>query len=135
MIKAAEIIEQDLFVEIKQSDLGKAINGAVYRDEMRPDNSQKEDCIVKFVSGLDGQIQRGILVLNVYVPDIKIKSGKMVVNKTRIAELENLIISFVEQCTSTEYLYSLDATPISLAETDIQQHFIYARIAYRRITV
>lgn len=133
-MKSEKNIERDLFAFVKESELAAAVNGDVYRLGTRPDNSTKEDIVVKFISGTDGQIQRGIIVLDVYVPDIKITSGKLVENMQRIEVLENLIYSFLQDCNTTEYLYSLDATPKSLEAEEIGQHFIYARIAYQRIS-
>ena len=45
-------IERDFYSFVKNSDLGKAIKGKVYRPEMRPANATTEDLIVKFLASL-----------------------------------------------------------------------------------
>lgn len=135
MTKTEKHIERDFFEFVNKSELAKAITGKVYRKGMRPDNSDKEDIVVKFLSGTDEQVQSGIVVINVYVPDVVIrKTGAKVENIGRVEELEELIISFVEDNDSNEYDLSKDGTPKSLEAEGIEQHFIYARIKFKRIT-
>ncbi len=135
MTKTEKQIERDFFEFVSKSELAKAITGKVYRKGMRPTDSDKEDIVVKFLSGLDEQVQIGIVVINVYVPDIVIrKTGAKVEDIERIGELEELIISFVENNDSNEYDLSRDGTPKSLEAEGIEQHFIYARIKFKRIT-
>lgn len=132
MRKAAKTIEADLFALIKESDLAKAVNGNVYRKGQRPEGSTKEDIVVKFLTGREGQIQQGVLILNVFVPD-KIFGNAMIEDTLRIEELQKLIIEFVENCKDNEYDYQLDTTPDSDEVEGIQQHYISARISYKRI--
>lgn len=134
MIKTETQIERDFYSFVKNSDLGKAIRGKVYRSEMRPTNATTEDLIVKFLAGLDEQVQTGVVIFNLYVPDIPHTDGRMVSDKNRIGELQELILSFVESAGGTEYWLSTDATPITMRNEDIEQHFIYARIKFNRIT-
>lgn len=135
MTKTEKRIERDFFEFVSKSELAKAITGKVYRKGMRPPDSGKEDIVVKFLSGLDEQVQSGIVVINVYVPDTVIrKTGAKVENIARVEELEELIISFVENNDSNEYDLSRDGTPKSLEAEGIEQHFIYARIKFKRIT-
>ena len=58
----------------------------------------------------------------------------MVPDRKRIGELQELILSFVETAGGTEYWLSTDATPTTMRNEDIEQHFIYARIKFNRIT-
>lgn len=134
MIKTETQIERDFYSFVKNSDLGKAIKGKVYRPEMRPANATTEDLIVKFLAGLDEQVQTGVVIFNLYVPDIPHTDGRMVPDRKRIGELQELILSFVETAGGTEYWLSTDATPTTMRNEDIEQHFIYARIKFNRIT-
>lgn len=135
MTKTEKQIERDFFEFVSKSELAKAITGKVYRKGMRPTDSDKEDIVVKFLSGLDEQVQSGIVVINVYVPNIVIRNtGAKVEDIERIGKLEELIISFVENNDSNEYDLSRDGTPKSLEADGIEQHFIYARIKFKRIT-
>ena len=134
MIKTEMQIERDFYSFVKNSDLGKAIKGKVYRPEMRPANATTEDLIVKFLAGLDEQVQTGVVIFNLYVPDIPHTDGRMVPDKNRIGKLEELLLAFVETAGGTEYWLETDTTPTTMRNEEIEQHFIYARIKFNRIT-
>lgn len=135
MIKTEIQIERDFYSFVENSDLGKAIEGKVYRSEMRPADAKTEDLVIKFLAGLDGQIQTGVVILNLYVPDIPFGSdGKYAPNKSRIGELEELILSFIESAGDDEYLLESDGSPSTVYNDEIEQHFIYSRIKFQRST-
>ena len=134
MIKTEMQIERDFYSFVKNSDLGKAIKGKVYRPEMRPANATTEDLIVKFLAGLDEQVQTGVVIFNLYVPDKPHADGRMVPDKNRIGKLEELLLAFVETAGGTEYWLETDTTPTTMRNEEIEQHFIYARIKFNRIT-
>ena len=48
-MKTEKQIERDFYLLIKQSNLGAAIRGSIYRSEMRPADATSEDIIVKFL--------------------------------------------------------------------------------------
>ena len=134
-MKKTEIqIERDFYQLIKNSRLGAEIRGTVYRSEMRPADATDEDLIVKFLSGTDEQIQRGTVILNLYVPDINFKDGRKVADKKRIGVLQAMILDFIETCDDTDYLIASDGTPYSTMNPDIEQHLIVARIKFQRIS-
>ena len=134
MIKTEMQIERDFYSFVKTSDLGKAIKGKVYRPEMRPANATTEDLIVKFLAGLDEQVQTGVVIFNLYVPDIPHADGRMVPDKNRSGKLEELLLAFVETAGGTEYWLETDTTPTTMRNEEIEQHFIYARSKFNRIT-
>lgn len=134
-MKKTEIqIERDFYQFIKDSDLGAALRGTVYRSEMRPADATDEDLVVKFLAGTDEQIQRGTVVLNLYVPDIDYTDGRKVADKKRIGELQELILDFVDTYDDNDYLIELDGTPYSTMNTDIEQHLIVTRLKFQRIS-
>lgn len=127
-------IERDFFTFIKSGTIGNAIHGDVYRSEMRPANAVTEDAIVKFLSGYDAQIQSGIILLHIYVPDINTADGRTVADKTRIGEIEEIIIDFVRDFDCAEYLIETDMTPYATFNEEIEQHLVIARIKFQLIT-
>jgi len=134
-MKKTEIqIERDFYQLIKDSRLGAAIRGTVYRSEMRPADATDEDLIVKFLAGTDEQIQRGTVILNLYVPDINFKDGRKVADKKRIGELQELILDFIDTCDDTDYWIESDGTPYSTMNPDIEQHLIVSRLKFQRIS-
>lgn len=127
-------IERDFFVLIKQSSLGKAIKGTIYRSEMRPADATTEDLVVKFYTGVDGQVQTGTVILDIYVPDVPYgKSGRKVADKPRIGVLQELIQSFVKDNADTEYLMKTETSPYTIEVEGIEQHCIKTRIKFNRL--
>lgn len=132
--KTEQQIERDFYSFVNKSPLGKAIKGKVYRDEMRPADAKTEDLIVKFYTGVDGQVQTGTVILDVYVPDITNKDGRNVKNSPRIAELQVLILDFIENNDNTEYLMETELSPYTIKSEEIEQHEIKVRIKFNRTT-
>ncbi|MCC8154806.1 MAG: hypothetical protein LIP01_11775 [Tannerellaceae bacterium] len=134
MIKTEKQIEEDVYQLVKKSPLAKKVSGNVYRKGMRPKNSEKEDIVVKFLTGLDDQIQTGIVVINIYIPDISVQGYEdPVENIARVAVLQMLVIKMVGSFKSSEYLFEMDTTPQSIPSEDIGEHFIYIRLRYQRL--
>lgn len=136
MEKTEKQIEKDVFRIICDSELKAVVGGAVYRDGMRPKNATTEDIVVKFLTGIDGQEQSGVVLVHIYVPNIKSPSGdgELVPNITRIDLLEEKANSLLSSLEDTEYLFEKDGTPKSYPAEGIEQYFINVRIKYRRIT-
>lgn len=136
MEKTEKQIEKDVFRIIRDSELKAVIGGVVYRDGMRPKNATTEDIVVKFLTGLDGQEQSGIVLVHIYVPNIKSPSGdgELVPNIARIDLLEEKANSLLSSLEDTEYLLEKDETPRSYPAEGIEQYFINVRLKYRRKT-
>lgn len=136
MEKTEKQIEKDVFRIIRDSELKAVIDGVVYRDGMRPKDAKTEDIVVKFLTGLDGQEQSGIVLVHIYVPNIKSPSGdgELVPNITRIDLLEEKANSLLSSLEDTEYLFEKDETPRSYPAEGIEQYFINVRLKYRRKT-
>lgn len=132
--KTEQEIERDFYSFVKNSSLGKSIKGKVYRDEMRPANAKSEDLIIKFYTGVDGQIQTGTVIIDIYVPDIANGDGLKVKNSPRIAELQRLILDFIENNENTEYQMETELSPYTIPSEEIEQHEIKVRIKFNRIT-
>jgi broad specificity polyphosphatase/5'/3'-nucleotidase SurE len=133
-IKTEIEVERDFYSFIKNGSLGNTIKGSVYRPDMRPANAKTEDLIVKFLAGLDEQIQTGVVILNIYVPDVKNTDGRMVRDAARIGVLQAAIRDFVDKNDETEYWMETDGTPTSMKNEEIGQWCVTARIHFRRIS-
>ena len=133
-IKTEIEVERDFYSFIKNGSLGNTIKGSVYRPDMRPANAKTEDLIVKFLAGLDEQIQTGVVILNIYVPDTKNSDGRMVRDAARIGVLQAAIRDFVDKNDETEYWMETDGTPTSMKNEEIGQWCVTARIHFRRIS-
>lgn len=136
MEKTEKQIEKDVFRIIRNSALRNAIGGTIYRESMRPKNATTEDIVVKFLTGIDGQEQSGIVLVHIYVPNIASVSGdgELVENITRIGQLQETANQVLSDLEDTEYLFEKDGTPKSFEAEGIEQHFINIRLHYRRKT-
>lgn len=136
MEKTEKQIEKDVFRIIRNSELKNAIGGTIYREGMRPKNATAEDIVVKFLTGIDGQEQSGIVLVHIYVPDIASVSGdgELVEDITRIGQLQELANQVLSNLEDTEYLFEKDGTPKSYEAEGVEQHFINVRLHYRRKT-
>lgn len=135
MVKTAAQIERDLYRLLSRSALAAELRGGVYRADMRPYGSEREDMVVAFLAGVDAQVQTGIVVLNIYVPRLAdAMSGEMRPDKAREAVLEGLFRDFVDRCPDTEYLFATDGTPTGELDEATGQYSINARLKFQRIT-
>ena len=135
MAKTAKDIQTDFYTLLKDSDLAAMVNGIVYRDGFRPRDSKKEDIVIIYSAGEDdGEIQSGIVTLNIYVPDIlPYKNGTMVENAARTAKIERAAQEWYESIRGVmpEYIFRLYSTIHTTADEDINQHFVVVQVKYR----
>lgn len=138
MTRTGQQVENDVYGLLKNSSLKSFINGEVYKYGMRPRDSKAEDAIVKFVTGLDDEIQTGVVVVNIYVPNIDaFENGVTVRNIARCAEIEIKANEWIKSLTAgtTEYLFSLAQTIYTEEEPEINQHFVTVRIKFSLLTI
>lgn len=133
-MKTAKEVQGDIINLLRGSALAKAVSGNIYRKGYRPLNSQAEDITVGFVTGVTGEIQEGVVVINVYVADIDaIGNGTMVENGARTTEIERLADDWAQSLTASRsnYLFELSQTIYTEAEREVHQHFVSIRLNYR----
>ena len=133
-IKTEKQIEKDIFRIIKASPIKTMIGGTLYRKGMRPRNANTEDAVVAFLSGLDGQFQTGVVLLNIYVPLTENASSDKITDISRVETLEAAVKDFFDECSEVNYLFELRETPYSEDLDEIEQTRINVRIHYTRTT-
>lgn len=109
-----------------------SISGVIYRAGTRPTDSHLEDVVVSHLSGRDGWdgfSQVGIVVVNVYVPDIPNHDSYLVRDVSRLEHLSQQLLTIVESHPTGDYLLETDGT--ATIEQDTGCHFISMRIKYR----
>lgn len=135
MIKTQTEIDRYFYTVVKASNLGKAIRGDVYRPDMRPDNAKTEDIIVGMLTGLGGQTQEGVVLVNVYVPDQPDKKGRLVADLTRIGVLQQHIQSLIDDCQGGDYYIDRNVeTPRAIEVRELHQHCFTIRLQFKTIT-
>ena len=127
-------VQGDIYRFLKDSDLSAMVSGGVYRRGMRPRDSRLEDAVVTFVAGLaESAIQTGVVVVNIYVPDIDpYCNGVMTENSRRTEEIEAAASQWMTTltCARSNYKFHLAATIQTFEDTDIHQHFVSVRLGY-----
>lgn len=139
MKKTGGAVEQDVFNLLKGSAIAAAISGEFYKNGTRPklqkNDIHKEDAIVSFLTGMDGEIQSGVVNLNIYIPDI-VSDKLRVKDAARCLEIESLVSDTIESNTMDgNYLFELDAMIKTYEEPEIEQHFVNTRIRFRHVTL
>ena len=139
MRKTGQQIEDDVFDLVQDSELSSFVKGKIYKEGTRPVDSENEDAIVSFKTGLDTQFQQGELTLNIYVPDID-NGGKILVKDiARCREIESKADSIVRTFTSSEYLFFLGGIPQTFQfqseNTKVKQHFVNIKLRFSRNSV
>ncbi len=134
MRKTGSEIESDVYAIINASQLKTAIGGLTYKEGLRPINSKAEDAVVSFMTGLDGQIQTGVVNLNIYVPNIDNGSGSLVKNVSRCRVLEILANAIIQELVPGEYHFALGAIIQTFPADEINQHFVNCKIKFELST-
>ena len=129
----AKQVQTDVYNMLKDSALSSMISGAVYRAGYRPRDSRAEDAIVTFTAGTVGEVEKGVVTVNIYVPDIDpYENGVLVEDGVRTDELEQAAAEWVQTLTAekSDYKFKLSKTIYTEADRDTKQHFIVVILEY-----
>lgn len=101
--------ENFIFLLLTMSEVAAEINGGVYPDGQRPQNSTKEDAEVIMTSATAEALASGTLNILVYIPDV-IQSGSKstkVANRPRLTKVARLLGDFAESLKASDgdYLF------------------------------
>jgi len=133
--KTGSQVQDDVFQLIRNSDLASSVNGSVYKDGYRPRDSEKEDIVVIFTTGLADEIQTGVVTINIYVPDVDpYANGVFVKDGLRCSILEEAADSWLDSIQS-DYRFTLNNTIHTTADEDINQHFVVVKLNYKLLTI
>ena len=132
MKKTASQIEADIYKYFKDK-INPLINGQTYRNGVRPLNSQKEDCVISFLTGLDGQYQTGVININIFVPLVKNNDNQYRKDFVRCDAIEQDLMPIIENAKTDLRNYRLQLHQMiqTFEETDIKQFFINAKVKFR----
>lgn len=127
-------IERDFFTMVKDSVLGGEIKGNVFRSNMRI-NGRGEDCVVHVLAGVDGQIQRGVVQVNIYTIPLNLE-GVDVDDKERCGVLLRCFYSMIEE-EEEKFPYTLETegSPRIVYDDKSRQYVIACRIRYHFLDV
>ena len=133
-MKTGAEFEQHIYTLINESPIKDLITGKVYLAGLRPLNSNLEDAVISYQTGLSDQIQTGNVNVNIFVPNIvhvdDNGSKFNIKNFHRCSLIERACQDFISSQIANEYQLRL-ATTIQTFEHEAEQHFINMRIRYR----
>lgn len=132
MGKTGKDIQGDVIGFIKSDPLSSVVNGDVYRNGYRPRDSKKEDIVVTFTTGTQGQIEEGVVTIHIYVQDIEL-GGVYVEDGARSSVLERELADFLDRldCGVSCYRFSLQFTIKTEESEETGEHFVVAMLRYR----
>lgn len=134
MSLTASKVQGDVYNLLKGSELAKQLSGEVYRRGYRPRDSKLEDAEVIFTAGLPGEIETGVVTINIYCPDIdSYNNGVLVEHGQRISDIENAAEKWVKTLVASRsnYLFTLKEAIHSTVDPEIHQHFVVIKLNYR----
>lgn len=134
MAKTGKQVQGDVYELLKDSTLFSMISGGVYRGGYRPRDSKLEDAVVIFTAGMSDQIQTGVVTINIFVPDIDpYDNGVLVEDGERTEVIERLAADWVDSLSAdiSCYRFKLMQTIYTEEESEINQHFVVVKLAYR----
>lgn len=133
MTKTAKEIQGDFISFLRGTTLASAVNGQIYRKGYRPRDSKAEDIVVTFMSGRTSQIQTGIVLVQIFVPDIDpFNNGVFVEDGARTEQLERTAQDWLNNLNpaTINYKISLNGTISTDYDEDINQHFVVMMLDY-----
>lgn len=138
MFKTQQDIEDDFYNALKNSALVNAVNGKLYKKDLRPIDSKQED-ITLIVTTIDSaQWQQGVITLLIYVNGIDLYQSQLVPDKKRIKELSMLTLSILDELKANmanyDGFYFFQAVTNDF-DVETEQWFISAKIGFRYLTI
>jgi hypothetical protein len=125
----------DILLEVLNAsdDLKAAINGGIYAESERPDNSEKEDITVNTIAiTREYSPQRGTSNVNIYVPDLRLKikgQEQRKVNRERLRQITQLVISVLDTARISGLIFWV-TNETTIKEAQIYQHYKNLRIEW-----
>jgi hypothetical protein len=135
MKKTGGNIETDIYNLLSSGLKTICSTGNVYKSEGRGKNATTEDAVVIFMGGLDDQVQEGIVTVNIFINDIDNGTGTKVKDAGTCRSVESSLLSLIDSATTTEYELTRKSIIQTFAVEEIDQHFVNAKIQFKRITI
>jgi len=137
MRKTSEEVEADIYAALKNSSIKDLISGKIYLNGTRPLDARTEDGVITFLSGIDIQVQTGIVNVNIYVPNINNgqSKGLKIKDVKRCKEISMALQSFQLSIRILgEYYIELDSMIKTFEADEIEEYFVNCRLKFKRIT-
>ena len=130
-------VESDIYEMLQNSPIHLVVNGQIYKGETRPfvgkNDNPKEDIVVRYLTGISSQMQRGVVIVNVYCPYIKSGDKVFIRNTSRCQKFERKLDETFHylQSIHSDYYFEFDGAIQTYNEDEINQTFSTLRIKYK----
>ncbi len=108
------------------------INGDVYPEGDRPEDSQKEDIVINTIALTHDKPQDGTSNVNIYVADLRVKvHGKeqRAANRDRLQAIGDDLVSFIEDQNLADFEMWIESDTL-LKDESARQHYRNLRIKW-----
>ena len=113
------------------------INGKVYYKGTRPvqndKDAHKEDCVVACNTGMGIQVVEGTVVVNIYIPDLRVKSGMFLYNKQRcdaVAKWLDTVPDLLTAMGDVKFDRKKNIV-LTLPEEALHEHFVSLKMDFK----
>lgn len=116
---------------LNSSSLKTAITGKIYKYR-RPVNSNVEDVVINSLPVTNEQLQRAVVNVNVFVPDVTISvngNQDKVPNHVRLKQLAQTATSELNDRLIGDYSWEVQQQTV-LEDEESQQHFVNIRLQF-----
>lgn len=129
MITTLEVVDW-IYLLIDQSALKNEITGVVNKQN-RPQNSNKEDCVINSLGISSAQLQEGVVNVNIYVPNITISSaGTQDLSQPdwkRLKHLTKVAVELLNEYWADDFHFILQNQTI-IKDDESDSHFVNLRL-------
>lgn len=124
-------VMDEMYQVLKVSQLKDEITGLVYKNQ-RPDDSKLEDVVINSLPITEGTMQRCIVNINIYIPDLQVQllgKPQQQPDFERLKTLTEFAILALEEYYAAGYSFYISSQSV-FREQDINQHYTNIRIEY-----
>lgn len=121
-----------IFQRLIGSGLPGMISGGIYK-QRRPAGSKKEDIVINSLPVANGQLQTGIVNVNIHVPNLVVKvNGVQDSSQPDLVKLNDLtvaVIAVLSDVWSENYRYDVQQQMV-IEDEEAQDHYSNIRIEF-----
>lgn len=138
-MKTAEAVISDVYGLLAGSSLASAVGGDIFRDGERPADRSAEDIVIIFTTADAGQVQEGVVTLNIYIPDIDpFGDGTLVKDGARAEVIEQAAQTWADSLNGSSqdiYRFRLARAIHTQRDVETRQHFVVVSLGFKHLTI
>lgn len=137
-MKTSFDIDNIVYRLLVESEIKQKINGGIYYQNDRPDDSKNEDIVINTIAMTQDFLpQVATSNVNIYVPDVLRRVNgvdQLKPNHKRLSELTNIVLSILRE-SNIDGLKLIPENQLVLAEPNVKQHLCNIRVTWNIQTI